>query len=169
MVFNRILHDNLSTLFLQLDFEAAFDKVDFPYIWATLTAMGLRGQFLKLIQGLTIGGSVKIHINGQFSESIPMERGVRQGCPIAPMLFAICTQPLLAFLQVERLKGRMLGVRLDASILICNRMFANDLGVFIPTTKHNFVGLNGILTLYKQAKVGCQTQHPQVHGDFFGH
>lgn len=62
-------------LFLHLYFKKAFDRVDFEYIWATLAAIGLGGTFLTLMKGLIIGGSVKIHINGQFSEPIPLERG----------------------------------------------------------------------------------------------
>lgn len=90
---------NLQCLFLKLDFEKAFDRVNFEYIWATLIAMGLGGKFLLLIKGLVLGGSVKIHVNGLFSEDIALDRGVRQGCPLAPLLFALSTQPLLVFLR----------------------------------------------------------------------
>lgn len=93
--------------------------------------MGLGGKFLTLMKGLIIGGSVTIHINGQFSKPIPLERGVRQGCPLAPMLFALCTQPLLGYMQVERSQGRLLGVCLTNSIYVYERLFADDLGILI--------------------------------------
>jgi hypothetical protein len=42
-------------LFLKLDFEKAFDRVDFDYLWQTLDKMGLGGKLLQLVKGLVIG------------------------------------------------------------------------------------------------------------------
>lgn len=102
LVFDCIQQNHMEALFLKLDFEKAFNRVGFKYIWATLQAMGLGGQFLKLVRVLLEGGSIKIHINGCFSSPIMLEQGARQGCPLAPMFFALSTQPLLAFLQHEQ-------------------------------------------------------------------
>lgn len=71
-----------------------------------LEAMGLGGRFLMLVKGLIIGGMVKIHVNGLFLEEIKLDQGVCQGCPLAPLLFALITQPFLGFLQEERLHGK---------------------------------------------------------------
>lgn len=40
---------------------------------------------------LVSNGSSKVHINGLFNEDIPLDRGVRQGCPLAPLLFALAS------------------------------------------------------------------------------
>lgn len=113
--------------------------------------MGLGGRFLKLMQGLIIGGLVKIHINEKFLEYIPLEMGVLHGCPLAPMLFAIYTQSLLTFLQAKRLHKRMQRVCLDASLYIYEWMFVDNLGIFILTIEHNFTKLEEIIMLYEQA------------------
>lgn len=76
LVFDRIIQDDKPTLFLQVDFEKAFDRVDFDYIWATIKTMGLGGKFLTLMKGLIIGVSIKMYINVQFSKPIPLEWGV---------------------------------------------------------------------------------------------
>lgn len=49
------------------------------------------------------------------------------------MLFAITTQPLLAFFKEERNNGRMLGVQISHNLHLCDRMFADDMGILIPT------------------------------------
>lgn len=151
LVFDKLQLDKTAALFLKLDFEKAFDRVDFNYIWASLRALGLGGKFLTLMQGLILGGSVKTHSNGHFSEPIPLQRGVHQGCPLAPMLFALNTQPLLAFLQAERSQGRMLGIHIDGPIFVCKRMFADDLGVLLPASPQNFQELKDVLNLYEWA------------------
>lgn len=113
----------------------AFDRVDFNYIWATLQAMGLGRKFLQLMKGLILDGIVKIHINGKFSDEIKLARGVHQGCPLAPMLFAISTQPLPSYIQAECLKGWLLGLQITPSLQICERLFFDEIGIHIPTSE----------------------------------
>jgi hypothetical protein len=40
-----------------------------------------------------------LSLHGTLSESVHVQRGVRQGCPLAPLLSAISTQPVRAALQ----------------------------------------------------------------------
>lgn len=49
----------------------------------------------------------KLHINGLRSEAILLGRGVRQGYPLSPLLFAISTQPLMSFMDLELENGRL--------------------------------------------------------------
>jgi hypothetical protein len=86
---------------LKLDFKEAFDRVDFEYLWQTLELMGLGGTFLKLVKGLVIGANAKVLVNGIFTDRISIERGVRQGDLLAPLLFAISTQPLISYIDYK--------------------------------------------------------------------
>lgn len=36
----------------------------------------------------------KILVNGALTSEIPLERGIRQGCPLSMTLYAICIDPL---------------------------------------------------------------------------
>jgi hypothetical protein len=94
-------------LFLKLDFEKAFDRVDFNYLWRTLDIMGLGGKFLQLIQGLVIGATAKVIVNGLYTDPIKLDRGVRQGDPLAPLLFAISTQPLITYMDHQIATGKL--------------------------------------------------------------
>lgn len=60
-----IPHQNSDTI-PTIRLQKAFDRVDFNYIWETLHAKGLDNNFLHLVCGLILGGTIKIHINGQF-------------------------------------------------------------------------------------------------------
>jgi hypothetical protein len=138
-------------LFLSLDFEKAFDRVDMKYLWETMKKIGLKGKFLALIQGLVSGATAKIHINGLFSEPIPLLRGVRQGDPLAPLLFAVSTQPLLVRLDNALETSTNLGIQVTNNLKICHRLFADDVGVFIPANQSAFNELQSHIQLYEKA------------------
>lgn len=70
LAFDWVEQNGKLVLFMKLDFEKAFDRLDFKYIWATLTKMGLGGTFLTLVRGLIQNATTKIHINGLFPEEI---------------------------------------------------------------------------------------------------
>lgn len=72
-----------------------------------LIKTGLGGIFLKLVEGLLKEASSKVHVNIRFTEEIPLTRGVRQGCPLSPLLFTLTMQPLMDYCQ-QKLDSREL-------------------------------------------------------------
>lgn len=113
--------------------------------------MGLGGIFLKLVKGLLSSASSKVHVNGSFTHEIPLTRGVRKGYPLSPLLFALSTQPLMDYIQQKLEVGKIEGIKVKEGLTICHRLFADDVGIFIPTTENNFKKLKEILLLYELA------------------
>lgn len=64
-------------LFLKLDFEKAFDKVDHSYIWDTMHLLGIGSHFIKLVKALLTPASSIVQVNGHVTKSIGLSRGVR--------------------------------------------------------------------------------------------
>ncbi|KAL3683131.1 hypothetical protein R1sor_001153 [Riccia sorocarpa] len=94
-------------IFVKLDFMKAYDRIAHGFIWDTLSAMGMAEDLVERIRGLVIGGTSEVHINGCFTEDFKIGRGVRQGCPLAPLLFAMTTQPLMRALREEEMVGNL--------------------------------------------------------------
>ncbi|KAL3690434.1 hypothetical protein R1sor_016743 [Riccia sorocarpa] len=128
-------------IFVKLDFEKAYDRVDHSYLWETMAAMGFDEKFFSLTQGLVQGSTSKIHVNGKFSEDIQIQRGVKQGCPLAPFLFAISTQPLMEILKARQAEGSLRGVTLHGSASALYNLFADDTGVLLLADPENFTAL----------------------------
>uniref|UniRef100_A0A8C5MLT6 Reverse transcriptase domain-containing protein n=1 Tax=Leptobrachium leishanense TaxID=445787 RepID=A0A8C5MLT6_9ANUR len=60
---------------LSLDAEKAFDRVDWNYLWATLTSFGIRGDLLTAIQALYAGPRVQVDTGGFLSAPFSILNG----------------------------------------------------------------------------------------------
>lgn len=105
----------LFALFIMWDFFKAYDHLAHIFVWETLSAMGFSPSLSKLVQGLVIGGMSVIHANGLFSRMVDLSRGVRQGCSLAPFLFVLTLQPLMAILKKRVADGLIRGIPLTNS------------------------------------------------------
>lgn len=120
-------------------------------MWATLIVVGLGGKFLELVQGLLLGAHVKIHVNGRFPDTININRGIRQGCPLSPLLFTLCTQPLLTYLQQQRDFGNLPSLQITNTLSLGERLFADDISSFLPVDPVNFQAFQNCIQVYEQA------------------
>ncbi|KAI8478581.1 hypothetical protein Bbelb_436790 [Branchiostoma belcheri] len=97
---------DLPCVFLALDQEKAFDRVDHEFMVSILEKLGFGPVFKSWIATLYNGASSNVLVNGNLSASIPVERGVRQGCPLSPLLYVLCIEPLAAAIRVDpHIKG----------------------------------------------------------------
>ncbi|KAL3678099.1 hypothetical protein R1sor_021055 [Riccia sorocarpa] len=90
---------NQRSLFVKLDFEKAYDRADHPYLWKTMHTMGIDPEFIDMTKALVTGATSKVFAMGSFSKEIDLHRWVRQGCPLASLLFSLATQPLILILK----------------------------------------------------------------------
>ena len=72
-----------------MDLTKAFDTVSREGLWRILGKLGGPPRFLSILQQLHIGQKGQVKHNGEFSDSFPIENGVKQGCVLAPTLFAV--------------------------------------------------------------------------------
>ncbi|CAM6082402.1 unnamed protein product [Calypogeia fissa] len=68
-----------------------------------------------------------------------------------PLLFVMSTQPLMHFLTRRLLLGQLQGIPVSAQLTVSFRLFADDLGIFIPGSELAFVQLRDALALYELA------------------
>lgn len=82
-----------------LDFAKAFDTTRHDWIAHVLRSSGIDEGFGHAVSVLLANASAKLSIAGYLSESFRIGRGVRQGCPLSPLLFAVAVEPLVRLLN----------------------------------------------------------------------
>ena len=77
-----------------LDFEKAFDQLDWNFIDQTLTAFNFGPLFKSVVKTMYTNVSSCVTNNGYSSEFFQIERGIRQGCPLSALLFILAVEIL---------------------------------------------------------------------------
>ena len=79
-----------------IDFEKAFDTVEWSFIWKTLDYFNFAPSLISWIQLCYRNIQSCVLNNGWASNYFTPERGVRQGCPLSPYIFILCAEILAA-------------------------------------------------------------------------
>ena len=86
-------------MIISIDAEKAFDKIQYPLLLKTLESLGIEGPFLKTINRIYLKWSTSIICNGDKLEAFPRRSGVKQGCPLSPLLFNIVVETLVVAIR----------------------------------------------------------------------
>jgi hypothetical protein len=71
-----------------------------------LRKLGIEGMFLNIVKAKYDKPTANIMLNGEKLKPFPLKSGIRQGCPLSPLLFNIVLEFLArAIRQEEEIKG----------------------------------------------------------------
>ena len=96
---NRARENGQTTYITFIDAEKAFDRAPHGAIIAKCRAFGVRGQALELIRNLYQNASFTVRNEDWTSQPGKVEKGVKQGCPLSPILFCIFMNDLNKAIQ----------------------------------------------------------------------
>lgn len=101
---NRNILDNVLVLnelllkkdkfLISVDYKKAYDSVSHDTIIQTLYHLGFPANFVMLIRNLIFGSSAKVIVNDNITDKFNIERGVKQGDPLSPILFTLIIEIL---------------------------------------------------------------------------
>jgi Reverse transcriptase (RNA-dependent DNA polymerase) len=107
-----------------VDFEKAFDRVNWVKMMDILKRLQVDWRDRRMINQLYMSQEAVIRIADGESEPAIIGRGVRQGCPLSPLLFSIYAEAMM----METLDGAEEGIRVGGE-LISDVRFADDQGM----------------------------------------
>ena len=102
--------ENIPGLLLFIDFQKAFDSVEWEFLIESLKKFNFGRDFLQWVKTFYNNIQSCVINNGVSSNFFTLERGVRQGDPLSPYLFIIAVETLaIAIRQKESIKGITIG------------------------------------------------------------
>ena len=118
---------NLPGMLLFIDFEKAFDSLEWNFLFKVLEVMNFGPMFRKWIQTFYSNITSCVMNNGHASDLFQLYRGVRQGCPLSGLLFVLAIEVLA---QAIRENENIHGLNINDTELKLS-MYADDLTAFI--------------------------------------
>ena len=92
-----------------VDFEKAFDRVNWTKMMRILEGLRIDWKDRKMIKELYMRQEAVVRIGGEESESGTIGRGVRQGCPLSPLLFSIYVESMMVEAMEDVEEGIKIG------------------------------------------------------------
>jgi hypothetical protein len=99
-----------SHLIISIHAEKTFDKIQHQYMIKALRKLGVEEMYLNIVKAIYGKLTTNIILNDEKLKSFPLKSGMRQGCPLSPLLFNIVLEFLArAITQEEEIKGIQIG------------------------------------------------------------
>ena len=100
----------LNGLIMLIDFEKAFDSISWNFMYKVLDYYNFSKEVIKWIKLFNTDITATIQQVGVLSNFFPIQRGCKQGDPIAPYLFIICSQVLCEMIHNSKdIRGIIIG------------------------------------------------------------
>jgi hypothetical protein len=114
-------------MFISLDAEKAFDKIQHPFMLNVLERSGSQSPYLNIVKG------IYSKPNGEKLEAIPLRSGTRGSYPLSPYLLTIVLEVLpRTFRQQNEVKGIHIGKE-EVKI----SLYADDMIIYLSDPKNS--------------------------------
>jgi hypothetical protein len=119
-------------LIISIDAEKPFDKIQHHFMIKALRKLGIEGTYLNIVKDIYDKPTANIILNVEKLKPFPLKSGMRQGCPLSPLLFNTVLEFLArAIRQEEEIKGIQIGKETQ------NILFADDMILYLKDPKNS--------------------------------
>ncbi|KAK1570145.1 hypothetical protein QYE76_027234 [Lolium multiflorum] len=135
---------------LKIDFEKAYDKVNWSFLFDCCQQKGFSNSWLDWIKKVVTNGTLSVKVNDNVGPYFASCKGVRQGDPFAPFLFNMAANSLSKMISLAQQNGLIKGladnlVEKGISLL----QYADDTILLIQDDAEQAVNLKLILYIFE--------------------
>ncbi|CAN0875023.1 LINE-1 retrotransposable element ORF2 protein, partial [Linum grandiflorum] len=138
-------------LALKLDMEKAYDRIEWDFLFEMLRKLGFHRSFISWIQACITTVSYSVNLNGRRVGFFKPARGLRQGDPLSPLLFAIVSEGLSALFKHQLKLGTLKGIKIARTApAVSHLYFADDTFIFLKIDADSISSLKKLFDLYQR-------------------
>eukprot|EP00253_Pinus_taeda_P025252 PITA_25252 len=138
-------------MILKIDLSKAFDRANWLYLRLLLTHLGFPYEFIKWTMSCITDVSYSVLLNGEATPFFSSERGLRQGCPLSPLLFLLIMEGLSRIITSARDRQHLIGIKIVDNFFLTHLLFVDDILIFLNGSIGDTTALHGSILLFQQA------------------
>ncbi|XP_071738779.1 uncharacterized protein [Rutidosis leptorrhynchoides] len=153
-------------LIFKVDFEKAFDCIEWDFLFNTMHYMGFGNKWISFIRACLSSSSISVLINGSPTDEFYPERGIRQGDPISPFLFIIVAGGLNILTKRVLSCGHLRGINVgNDNISVTHLQYADDTIFFGEWSKRNAKHISKLLKCFEKiSRLKVNFQKSKLYG-----
>ncbi|GAU42656.1 hypothetical protein TSUD_398610 [Trifolium subterraneum] len=138
-------------LLFKVDFEKAYDSVDWGYLDEVMTCMSFPTLWRKWIKECVGTATASVLVNGSPTDEFPLERGLLQGDPLSPFLFLLVAEGLNVLMEAMVARNLFTGYSVGEfnPISVSHLQFADDTLILGVKSWANVRALRAVLVLFE--------------------
>eukprot|EP00253_Pinus_taeda_P006660 PITA_06660 len=142
---------HLKCILLKIDLSKAFDQVSWLFIKMILIHIGFPLALINWIMAYITSPTFSILINGSASHFFHSERGLRQGCPLSPLLFLLVMEALSQLIISAKRDGSIRGLKIIDECYLTHLLFVDDVLILLDGSIQDTSTFIRILGLFSHA------------------
>ena len=136
---------------VKLDLSKAYDRFSWLYLRLLLTHLGFRFDFVRWIMSCVSSSAIALLINGAATSFFNPKCGLRQGCPLSPLLFLLAAEGLSLMIQKDKRLGKIKGIKVAPNLWITHLIFVDDILLFLNGSIDDCHALKLLMDLFLKA------------------
>ena len=137
---------------VKTDKSKAYDRLEWNFIKTVLKRLEFHEKWITWVMECISSVSYSFLINDSALGKVVPQRGIRQGDPLSPNIFILCSEVLSGLCKKAQQDGTLTGVKVATNCPRINHLlFADDTMFFIRSDERSCSTLLKILNLYEEA------------------
>ena len=137
---------------VKTDMSKAYDRLEWEFIRLVFQRLGFHPKWISWIMQCVSTITYSFLINGSPRGRVTPSCGIRQGDPLSPYIFILCSEVLSGLCNKAQEEGSLKGIRVArGSPRLNHLLFADDTMFFVRAHKESSAALNCILKQYEIA------------------
>ncbi|CAL9214573.1 unnamed protein product [Arabidopsis halleri] len=137
---------------VKTDMSKAYDRIEWDFVKMVLERLGFHHIWVNWIMQCIVTVSYSYLLNGSAQGTVNPQRGLRQGDPLSPYIFILCSEVLSGLCNRAQAENRITGIKVGKKSPRLNHLlFADDTMFFCKSDPEDCLTFMTILEKYELA------------------